>query len=143
MQLEPYNGINRMISIGISERVCKLGIKLRLLSLIRFFLHHNKDFVFSNNIIIINNIIDNLRCRSMSWKSIIKKILLVDTITQGLRDGLRDAPNIIRFYSSISEYPFSDAICSPRLALMLTAGCEMLSFGAKSDIVNPNSLTAQ
>jgi hypothetical protein len=53
------------------------------------------------------------------------------------------APKIIRIYSSISEYPFSDAIPSPRFALILTAGCEILSFGAKSAIVNPNSLTAQ
>ena len=28
--------------------------------------------------------------------------------------NLRDAPKFIRFYSLISEYPFSDAICSPR-----------------------------
>ena len=28
--------------------------------------------------------------------------------------GLRDAPKIIRFYPSASEYRFSDAICSPR-----------------------------
>ena len=27
--------------------------------------------------------------------------------------GLRDAPKIIRFYSSVSEYPYSGAICSP------------------------------
>ena len=34
-----------------------------------------------------------------------------------LRDApkirLRDAPKIIRFYSSVSEYPYSGAICSP------------------------------
>jgi len=46
--------------------------------------------------------------------------------------GFGGDSNIIRFYSSISEYPFSDAIPSPRRALILTAGWEILSFGARS-----------
>jgi hypothetical protein len=43
----------------------------------------------------------------------------------------------------MGEYPFSDAIRSPRRALLLIAGREILSFGAGSAIVNPNSLTAK
>jgi len=45
----------------------------------------------------------------MSW---LGKIL-GGTIGFAMAD-FRDAPKIIRFYSSISEYPFSDAIRSPR-----------------------------
>ena len=66
-----------------------------------------------------------------------------DHIPQLVQCDYGDAPKIISFYSSMSEYPFSDAIRSPRRALILTAGCEILSFGARSAIVNPNSLTAQ
>jgi len=60
-----------------------------------------------------------------------------------LGQDFRNAPNIIRFYSSINEYPFSDAIRSPRCVLILIAGCEILSFEARSAIVNLNSLTDQ
>ena len=53
------------------------------------------------------------------------------------------APKITKFYLSISEYPFSDTIRSPRCILILAAACEILSFEARSAIVNLNSLTDQ
>jgi len=92
-------------------------------------IREDKNVLSKTNNKIISSKKDNLKPTNASWVPEYK--------------DFRDAPKIIRFYSYISKYPFSDAIRSPRCALILTAGCEILSFGARSAIVNPNSLTAQ